>query len=213
MVAHLVDARDSQTILDACAAPGGKALLLARAAGPRGRVIAGDIHEHRLRIIQQQLARTGTKNVRLVALDATQPLPFSQGFDRVLIDAPCSGTGTLSRNPEIRWRLKAEDLELAHRCQTAMLRNALAAAGKSARVVYSTCSLEPEENEKVVAAALAEMPEWRITSGQEALTPHLRNPAMADKFFAADGFFRTFPPDHGTDGFFAAVLARREQAD
>jgi 16S rRNA (cytosine967-C5)-methyltransferase len=213
MVAHLVDARDSQTILDACAAPGGKAMLLARAAGLHGRVIAGDIHEHRLRILQQQLMRTGTTNVWLAALDATQPLPFSPRFDRVLMDAPCSGTGTLSRNPEIRWRLKPEDLGAAHECQTAMLRNALSVANKSARIVYSTCSLEPEENENVVAAALAGAREWRVTSGREALTPHLRDPGTADKFFAADGFFCTFPPEHGADGFFAAVLTRREGAD
>jgi 16S rRNA (cytosine967-C5)-methyltransferase len=212
MVAHLVDAWDSQTILDACAAPGGKTIILARAVGPGGRVIAGDIHEHRLRIIQQQLMRTGTINVWPVALDATRPLPFSRGFDRVLIDAPCSGTGTLSRNPEIRWRLKPEDLDEAHRSQTAMLRNALAAAGKSGRVVYSTCSLEPEENENVVAAALADAPEWQVTSGRAILAPHLRDAATTEKFFSADGFFGTFPPEHGTDGFFAAVLARCEEA-
>src|SRR5690349_5489058 len=102
MVAHVVDAQEAQTILDACAAPGGKTMLLAHATAPRGRVIAGDIHEHRLRSIQQQLKRTRTRNVELVALDATRPLPFSPGFDRVLMDAPCSGTGTLARNPEIR---------------------------------------------------------------------------------------------------------------
>ena len=212
MVAHLVDARDSQTILDACAAPGGKTTILARAAGPRGRVIAGDIHEHRLRIIQQQLMRTGTINAWLVALDATRPLPFSQGFERVLIDAPCSGTGTLSRNPEIRWRLKPEDLNEAHRSQTAMLRNALAAADKPGRVVYSTCSLEPEENENVAGAALGETPEWQVISGGAILAPHLRDAATTEKFFSADGFFRTFPPEHGTDGFFAAIFARREEA-
>src|SRR6202049_1426078 len=145
MVTHLVDAWDSQTILDACAAPGGKTVILARAAGQHGRVIAGDIHEHRLRMIQQQLTRTHTKNVSLVTMDATRPWPFSEEFDGVLIDAPCSGTGTLSGNPEIRWRLKAEDLEEAHRSQTAMLRNALVGSQKSGRVVYSTCSLEPEE--------------------------------------------------------------------
>jgi 16S rRNA (cytosine967-C5)-methyltransferase len=208
MVAHLVDPRDSEMILDACAAPGGKTIILARATGSRGRVIAGDIHEHRLRAIQQQLRRTHTTNVALAALDATQPLRFSRGFDRVLIDAPCSGTGTLSRNPEIRWRLKPEDLNEAHRSQTAMLRNALAAAGKSGRVIYSTCSLEPEENEEVIAEALTEAPEWRVTSGQAALVPHLREVAAAEKLFTADGFFRTFPPEHGTDGFFAAVLER-----
>lgn len=208
MVAHLVDARDSQRILDACAAPGGKTIMLARAAGPCGRVIAGEIHGHRLRIIQQQLRRTRTTNVALAALDATRPLPFSRGFDRVLIDAPCSGTGTLARNPEIRWRLQPEELNEAHRSQTAMLRNALAAAGKSARVVYSTCSLEPEENEEVIAEVLTEAPEWRVTSEQAALVPHLREMAAAEKLFTADGFFRTFPPEHGTDGFFAAVLER-----
>jgi 16S rRNA (cytosine967-C5)-methyltransferase len=154
------------------------------------------------------LRRMEIKNVRVVAVDATRALPFSPGFDRVLVDAPCSGTGTLSRNPEIRWRLKPEDLEDAHLCQTAMLRNALRVAGKSGRVVYSTCSLEPEENEKVVAEVIAEAPEWRVASGQPALAAHLRDAATAEKFFAADGFLRTFPPDYGTDGFFAAVLAR-----
>jgi 16S rRNA (cytosine967-C5)-methyltransferase len=209
MVAHLVDARDSQTILDACAAPGGKTMILARAASPQGRVIAGDIHEHRLRMIQQQLTRTHTKNVSLATMDATRPLPFPEEFDGVLIDAPCSGTGTLSGNPEIRWRLKAEDLNEAHRSQTAMLRNALASAAKSGRVVYSTCSLEPEENENVIAAVLGESPEWHVISAKTALARHLRDPAMSEKFFTADGFFRSFPPEHGTDGFFAAVLARK----
>jgi 16S rRNA (cytosine967-C5)-methyltransferase len=210
MVAHLVDGRASQTVLDACAAPGGKTMVLARAAGPRGRVIAGDLREHRLRATQEQLMRTGITNVWLVALDAARPLPFSKRFDRVLIDAPCSGTGTLSRNPEIRWRLKPEDLDNAHRCQTAMLRNALAAVSASGRVVYSTCSLEPEENEEVVAAALSEVQDWRVVSGRPALAPHLENEASAKRLFTPEGFFRTLPPDHGTDGFFAAVLARRD---
>jgi 16S rRNA (cytosine967-C5)-methyltransferase len=209
MVAHLVDARDSQTILDACAAPGGKTMILARAASPHGRVIAGDIHEHRLRMIKQQLTRTHTKNVSLATMDATRPLPSSEKFDRVLIDAPCSGTGTLSGNPEIRWRLKAQDLDEAHRCQAAMLRNALASAAKSGHVVYSTCSLEPEENENVIAAVLGESPEWHVISAETVLARHLRDPAMSEKFFTPDVFFRSFPPEHGTDGFFAAVLARK----
>jgi 16S rRNA (cytosine967-C5)-methyltransferase len=209
MVAHLVDARDSQVILDACAAPGGKTMILARAVGTRGCVFAGDIHEHRLRIIQQQLARTHLNNVWLTALDATRPFPFSRRFDRVLIDAPCTGTGTLSRNPEIRWRLTPKHLDEAHRSQAALLRNALAAAEKSGRVIYSTCSLEPEENENVIAEVLANAGEWQVISGQTILAPHLRNSEATSKFFAAGGFFRTFPPEHGTDGFFAAILARR----
>ncbi len=212
MVAHLVDARASQRVLDLCAAPGGKTILLARAAGEGGRVIAADLREHRLRATKEQLTRTRATNVWLVALDATRPLPFSQPFDRILIDAPCSGTGTLSRNPEIRWRLKPEDLENAHRSQTAMLSNALAAAaefrGGATRVVYSTCSLEPEENEQVVAEALSQTRDWQVTSGKAALRPHVRDSAAAEELFGAEGFFRTFPPEQGTDGFFAAVMER-----
>jgi 16S rRNA (cytosine967-C5)-methyltransferase len=211
MVAHLVDARASQSVLDLCAAPGGKTILLARAAGEGGRVVAADLREHRLRAMREQLTRTRATNVRLVALDATRPWPFSQPFDRILIDAPCSGTGTLSRNPEIRWRLKPEDLENAHRNQTAMLSNALAAAasfGGAIRVVYSTCSLEPEENEDVVAEALSQTRGWQATSGKAALRPHLRQAEAAEQLFGAEGFFRTFPPEQGTDGFFAAVMER-----
>ena len=212
MVAHLMDARASHSVLDLCAAPGGKTILLARAAGEGGRVIAADLREHRLRAMREQLTRTRATNVWLVALDATRPLPFSQPFDRILIDAPCSGTGTLSRNPEIRWRLKPEDLENAHRSQTAMLSNALAAAaefrGGATRVVYSTCSLEPEENEQVVAEALSQTRDWQVTSGQAALRPHMRDSAAAEGLFGAEGFFRTFPPEQGTDGFFAAVMER-----
>ena len=204
-----------QSVLDLCAAPGGKTILLARAAGEGGRVIAADLREHRLRAMREQLTRTHATNVRLMALDATRPWPFSQPFDRILIDAPCSGTGTLSRNPEIRWRLKPEDLENAHRSQTAMLSNALAAAasfrGGATRVVYSTCSLEPEENEQVVAEALSQTRDWQVTSGQAALRPHLRRAEAAEELvelFGAEGFFRTFPPEQGTDGFFAAVMER-----
>ena len=216
MVAHLVDTRASQSVLDLCAAPGGKTILLARAAGEGGRVVAADLREHRLRAMREQLTRTRATNVRLVALDATRPWPFSQPFDRILIDAPCSGTGTLSRNPEIRWRLKLEDLENAHRSQTAMLKNALGAAASfgsgATRVVYSTCSLEPEENEQVVSEALSQTGDWQVTSGQAALRPHLRRAEAAEELvelFGAEGFFRTFPPEQGTDGFFAAVMERR----
>jgi 16S rRNA (cytosine967-C5)-methyltransferase len=187
-------------------------MLLARSAGPRGRVIAGDLREHRLRAIQEQLTRTAITNVLLVALDATRPLPFARPFDRVLIDAPCSGTGTLSRNPEIRWRLKPEDLDHAHCCQTAMLRNGLAAVSAAGRLVYSTCSLEPEENEEVVVAALSEARDWRITSGQPALAPHLLNAASAERLFTSENFFHTLPSEHGTDGFFAAIFERRDEA-
>jgi 16S rRNA (cytosine967-C5)-methyltransferase len=171
-------------------------------------VIAADIHEHRLRAARGQLTRTHAENVLWLALDATQPLPFSQTFQRILLDAPCSGTGTLARNPEIRWRLRPEDLARAHCRQTAMLHAALARLGPGGRLVYATCSIEPQENEMAVGAALSHDPDVRIVPGHEALMPWLRHDAAIANLFDSEGFFRTFPPESATDGFFAAVLQR-----
>jgi 16S rRNA (cytosine967-C5)-methyltransferase len=216
MVAHLVNAQAGRRVLDLCAAPGGKTTLLARAVAPAnesagGFVVAADLHLHRLRSMLAQLARTQTLDVYPVSLDATQPLPFSpRTFDRILVDAPCSGTGTLARNPEIRWRLEPAELAAAHRSQVTMLSNALPLLAPGGRLVYSTCSLEPEENEQVVHEALAENENGnvRIVCGRTALAPWLGNPDSASALFDVNGFFRTFPPHSGTDGFFAAVLER-----
>ena len=208
MVARLVDARPGEAALDLCAAPGGKTGILARAVAPHGAVIAADIHEHRLRSAREQMTRTHTENIFWLAADATQPLPFAQVFQRILLDAPCSGTGTLARNPEIRWRLQPEDLAGSHCRQVAMLCGALARLGRGGRLVYATCSLEPEENEQAVRAAIAHEPDVRIVLDREALTPWLRQNAAIESLFDSEGFFRTFPPQSGTDGFFAAVLER-----
>jgi 16S rRNA (cytosine967-C5)-methyltransferase len=216
MVAHLVDAQPGQRVLDLCSAPGGKTTILARSTRsaspttPGGQVTATDLHEHRLRTTRQQLTRTATQNVTLLALDATQPLPFVQPFDRILLDAPCSGTGTLARNPEIRWRLQPADLRNAQRQQTAMLRQALAILPPGGRLIYATCSLEPEENDEVVQDALPAATGLRIVSGFPALTPHLRSGVSGVGLFDERGFFRTFPPESQTDGFFAAILERTQ---
>jgi 16S rRNA (cytosine967-C5)-methyltransferase len=208
MIGHLLEVQPGDRVLDLCAAPGGKAALLAHAAGPGGLVIAGDLHQHRLRSMETQHARTRTANVQPIALDATQPLPFSGQFARILVDAPCSGTGTLSRNPEIRWRLGCDALADAQRAQAAMLSNALQCLAPGGRLVYSTCSLEVEENEEIVRGAPQAHADIRVVSGQRALAPHLLRPDSVGELFDAQGFFRTFPPETQTDGFFAAVLER-----
>ncbi len=138
-------------VLDLCAAPGGKTAALARAAGSNGLVIAADLHGHRLRAMQMQCERLQLGRVRLVELDAREPLPFSAAFDRILVDAPCSGSGTLARHPEIRWRLEPGALGEFHALQTSILRRAIEKLEPGGRLVYSTCSLEREENEQVVA--------------------------------------------------------------
>jgi 16S rRNA (cytosine967-C5)-methyltransferase len=208
MVAHVVEAQPGGVALDICAAPGGKTGILARAAAPGGHVIAADVHVKRLRSAREHLERTHAQGVWWLALDAAQPLPFAETFQRILLDAPCSGTGTLARNPEIKWRLQPDDLDRFHGRQTAMLCQALARLAPGGRLVYSTCSLESEENEGVVQEVVSKDAEVRLVRGEKALEPWLRAGASASALFDRGGYFRTFPPESGTDGFFAAVLER-----
>jgi 16S rRNA (cytosine967-C5)-methyltransferase len=141
-IVPLLDLKPGQRFLDLCAAPGNKT---AQALESGVEAVACDLHYHRLAELKGV-----TRN--LVALDGTQPLPFSRRFDRILVDAPCSGTGTLARNPEIKWRLAPEDLIDLPRRQSALLAQARVTLAPGGRLVYSTCSLEPEENDAVTAA-------------------------------------------------------------
>jgi 16S rRNA (cytosine967-C5)-methyltransferase len=151
-VGSLLAASSDGPVLDVCAAPGGKSRLLAESSP----VVASDRHLHRLRVMRH----LGTSGICLLALDAERRLPFSSQFDRVLVDVPCSGTGTLARNPEIKWRLQPNDLEILSRRQKRILGNALDALAPGGTLVYATCSLEPEENEHVVEAAMRAKPGW-----------------------------------------------------
>ena len=144
-IVPLLELQPGHRFLDLCAAPGNKT---AQALEAGVRAVACDLHLHRLRGLRGLAAD-------LVVLDGTRPLPLAQRFDRILVDAPCSGTGTLGRNPEIKWRLRPDDLADLHGRQTALLQNALQALAAGGRLVYSTCSLEPEENQQVVAKAAA----------------------------------------------------------
>ncbi len=211
----LLGARSGDFVLDLCAAPGGKTSALIRAAGDSGLVVAADLHEHRLRVTQTHFERLRLRRAHFVVLDAARGLPFRAGFGRILVDAPCSGTGTLARHPEIRWRLQPEKLREFHGLQTRLLRNALACLAPGGRLVYSTCSIEPEENEEVVAEVLREacgdFASIRIVPPSETealLIPHLAQGMEAGTLFTDDGFFRTSPAVHQTEGFFAAVLER-----
>jgi 16S rRNA (cytosine967-C5)-methyltransferase len=213
MIPFLLDVRAGDRVLDLCAAPGGKTATLARAAGQPGTVVAADIHAHRLDAMRSQFQRLKIGGVSLVELDASLELPFRGSFQRILLDAPCSGTGTLSRHPEIRWRLRPEQLAEFHRLQVAILIRALAQLAPGGRLVYSTCSLEPEENEDVVAEALEKSTGNQLRrvpseSAVKALKAHLNPGIDPSEFFDADSQFRTVPGQHAADGFFAAILER-----
>jgi 16S rRNA (cytosine967-C5)-methyltransferase len=214
-VAALVAADPGNAALDLCAAPGGKTLLLARAVGAQGHVVAADLHENRVRAMRKRFELAGVQNVETISIDGEKPLPFERPFDRpfdrILVDVPCSGTGTLARHPEIRWKLRAEDLRDLHGRQARLLRNALPHLAPRGRLVYSTCSLEPEENESVVREVLGELGDaYQITNPKATIESLLQSSVSVQSIVCADGFFRTFPPEHGTDGFFGAVIERRK---
>ena len=173
-----------------------------------------DRHAHRLRAMREQFMRLGLDGARLVELDATKSLPFHIEFNRILVDAPCSGTGTLARHPEIRWRLKPEQLQEFHALQRSLLGAALERLAPGGRLVYSTCSLEPEENEDVVAEALAGVPSIRRAEKSDAMrsiSAHLVPGVKAASLFDDAGQFRTTTGAYQTDGFFAAILEKKNE--
>jgi 16S rRNA (cytosine967-C5)-methyltransferase len=207
----LLAVKSGGTVLDLCAAPGGKTPPLIRAAGGTGLVIATDRHAHRLRAMRNQFQRLNLACVQIVELDAARDLPFGRKFDRILVDAPCSGTGTLARHPEIRWRLHPKQLSEFHQLQVDVLTSAVKQLAPDGRLVYSTCSMEPEENEEVVSEVLASAPTIKPVPREEiakSLASHLAPGLDAQTLMDANGLFRTSPAAQRTDGFFAAVLKK-----
>jgi len=197
-------------ILDCCAAPGGKTAVLA-ARNPTAEIVAVELHPHRADLLRK---RVRAANVRVIQADALQ-LPVEGQFDRILADVPCSGTGTLARNPEIKWRLKPEDLDDLHNKQVAILRAALGHLAPGGRAVYSTCSLEREENESVVLEALAQRPtQFRLRHVGDELQ-RLQASGELDREdlgpLVSGKYLRTVPGIHPCDGFFAAIIERLER--
>jgi len=194
-------------LLDCCAAPGGKTAAMAW-RNPTAQIIAAEIHEHRAALVRK---RVRAANVKVIAADALQ-LPLAGGFDRVLADVPCSGTGTLARNPDIKWRLAVGTLSELHTKQVAILRAALQQLAAGGRAVYSTCSLEREENEAVVEEVLRDTEGYRLRDCREELeklraTGELK---WEDLDSLLNGrFLRTIPGMQPCDGFFAAVIEKQ----
>jgi len=199
-------------ILDACAAPGGKTMILAE-RNPGAQIVACESSKARLEQMQKRLAGLGSRLE--CRLQDSAALEADDAFDVALADVPCSGTGTLGRNPEIRHRLRAADLERQAERQRAILKAVLRTVRPGGSVFYSTCSLEPEENEQMVAAVLAQTPETRLVP----LDARLAELAAAGTLTAGseerlrtavtpEGCLRLLPGRFGTDGFFVAQIER-----
>ena len=203
LVAALVG--KGRRILDCCAAPGGKTAAMATRL-PEAEIVATELHPHRTMLLRRLAPQ---QNVEVITADALG-LPYGADFDRVLADVPCSGTGTLARNPEIKWKLKLEDLLDLQTRQVAILKAAMRHVAPGGRLVYSTCSLEPEENEQVIAACIPNS-DFKIIPVRTELQ-HLQESGdlvwkNIDELISGD-FLRTIPGVHPCDGFFAAVLER-----
>jgi len=197
LVAHIVGATSGDRVLDVCAAPGSKATQMA-ALAPEATVLGGDFYLHRLGTMRN-LAERQASRLQLMAYDASVSLPFTEGsFDRVLLDAPCSGTGTLRHNPEIRWRLQASDIEELALKQKKILANAAAMVRPGGHLVYSTCSFEPEENEEVISDFLDGQSDFEMA-------PAGGLAGLCNK----TGAIRTWPHQDDIDGFFVVTFDRR----
>jgi 16S rRNA (cytosine967-C5)-methyltransferase len=199
LVAQFADVKAGETMLDLCAAPGSKTTQIAGNADDAALVIACDLHSYRLRALRSSAKLQDLHSIRLITLDGLQPLPFmSNVFNCVLVDAPCSGTGTLRHNPEIRWRISSADIFDLSRRQIQLLLNTAATIKPGGRLVYSTCAVEREENEDVRELFLEKRNDFvpiKIDSPEHLITEQ--------------NTVRTWPHRDGTDGFFIAAFERK----
>ncbi len=203
LVALAAGARPGERVLDACASPGGKTVAMAGRMDNRGLLVAGDMRARRVDLLERTVARSGARCVRIVRFDA-EALPFGPVFDRVLVDAPCSGLGTLRRDPEIRWRRLAADLPAFAARQRRILERAATAVKPGGCLIYATCSSEPEENEDVVGGFLRDHDEFEIEPLREADF----GVAGLASLLTPEGLLRTRPFAEGLEAFFAAALRR-----
>jgi 16S rRNA (cytosine967-C5)-methyltransferase len=200
IVGEVAQARAGEQILDACAAPGGKTLAMAAAMGNTGMLVAADVRARRVQLLADTVGAAGAACVRVVQANAAQALPFAGIFDCVLVDAPCTGLGTLRRDPDIKWRRSPADFDAVTDLQLRILTTAAAAVRPGGRIVYATCSSEPDENELVVSRFLESQPVFRPLPLEFASAPHLINSA---------GHLRTLPFRDRLEAFFAAAVARQ----
>jgi 16S rRNA (cytosine967-C5)-methyltransferase len=193
-------------ILDCCAAPGGKTRIIAE-QNPHATIVAMELHPRRAELMKRLVT---LQNVLVVTADARK-MPFAGQFNRIVVDAPCTGTGTLARNPEIKWRLKAEDMVRLQQYQIEILSTAMQRVSVGGRILYSTCSLELEENESVIEHVLRGTSGFRVLNIRDSLSELRENGMLAwhdIDSLVREPYLRTIPGVHPCDGFFAALLER-----
>jgi 16S rRNA (cytosine967-C5)-methyltransferase len=205
LVALLAAPQPGMRVLDACASPGGKTTAMAAAAEDRAEIVAADVRDARVQLLRNTVDASGATSIRIVQADLARPLPFGGVFDVVFVDAPCSGLGTVRRDPDIRWRRQEPDLAGLAASQLAMLRNAADVVRVDGRLIYSTCSSEPDENEDVVTTFLESDGRFSQLDLRKEAFAHL---GPLDAVLDSDGTLRTRPDRHGLEAFYGTVLRR-----
>ncbi|MGH9948451.1 MAG: 16S rRNA (cytosine(967)-C(5))-methyltransferase RsmB [Pyrinomonadaceae bacterium] len=195
LVGQITAAEGGNSVLDVCAAPGGKTLMLAASGA---FTVAGDVYEQRVRLLSETVSKKASGKIVVVKYDARQPLPFlNETFDTVVVDAPCSGTGTIQHNPEIRYSISEIEIGELTSKQLLILQNASELVKIGGCLIYSTCSLEEDENEQICEKFINETDSFRQAT-----------PKVSKHFLTERGFARTFPPKDEMGGFFTAVFER-----
>jgi len=203
LVTWILDPKPGEKILDACAAPGTKTTHIAQRMKNEGEIVANDLAYEKLNRIDDNCQRLGVKIVKPRRGDAAQAFPFPRGtkFDRVLADVPCSGFGTLRKNPDLKWKRRDRDIPRLSGLQSTILENISSYLREGGALVYSTCTVFREENEEVIEGFLGRHSEFRLDRMEHVL-PERFHPLIEK------GYLKTFPPREGMDGFFAARLIR-----
>jgi 16S rRNA (cytosine967-C5)-methyltransferase len=206
LVSVLLAPKENDVILDMCAAPGGKSTHIAQITNNKAQIYAVDKYEARLKMIKSNAERLGVSNIKFIqddAADLQNEEIKNMKFDKILLDAPCSGFGVLSKKPEIRWKREMKDILALAELQKNMLNSAVKYLKPDGVIVYSTCSTEQEENMDIVNHFLENNPDFEIDSAVNYVNPELVNP---------NGCIETFPHKHSIDGSFAARLKRKNNS-
>lgn len=204
LVPLMAGTRHRSRVLDACAAPGGKTLALASGVAHDGVLVASDVSGRRVALLREILHRAGDRRTLVIQFDLERAAPFEGVFDLVLLDAPCTGLGTLRRDVDIRWRRSPHDIELAAIKQRRMITHAADLVAPGGRLVYATCSTEPEENEQIVDGFLRERPAFEMVPAKDLAADGVPSDLLDER-----GRLATRPDRHGLEVFFAAALNRR----
>jgi 16S rRNA (cytosine967-C5)-methyltransferase len=206
LIALLCEAQPGQNVMDYCAGAGGKTLALAMTMQNKGKLIACDVMEGRLIRSKERLKRAGAHNIELKLLDSEKWLKRQEGrMDRVLVDAPCSGTGTWRRNPDLKWKIGPKEVQELVTIQRNILQKASKLVKVKGRLIYATCSVLLEENERQIESFLKEHPNFELL-----YAPSIGNHLMSKDLPMTSPYLKLTPASHGTDGFFTAILERKE---